>query len=130
MNKNILLTAIIGALGLVVFLSTKYHRDVLSLSFDPKNMAICNAKARALKEGFRGIVIDKFNDSINHNYETIKMRNLDSVFCSNIFVLDNSDAFQIIEIGDSIIKKYNDLSLIVFKKSNKITFELEFDCEK
>jgi len=130
MNKNILLIAIIGTLGLVIFLSTEYFRNILSLSFDPKNAAICNAKERALKEKFCGVVIDKFNDSINHNYETIKLRHLDSVYSSIIFVLDNSDAFQIIEIGDSVIKKSNDLSLIIFKESNILTIELEFDCGK
>lgn len=130
MNKPILFVLILAMLALWIIFYPKISYYFINNSFDPKNNSVCKAEERALQESFQGIVFEKFRDKYNHNYETIRVEFLDSIYDSKIFVLDNSGAFSYILKGDSIRKESGNLLLHVSRNGLKNSFTLSFDCKK
>lgn len=80
---------------------------------------------RDLKLSFNGIVIDKFVDSVNHNYKTILIKeNLDTT--RFIFDFDRTNTFHYIKTGDSIIKDKGDSAILIIRNKNRKEFTLKY----
>lgn len=119
------------AAGLVLFLLLiKLILFLIDLEpIDPRNISICRSERLAKEEFFKGKLIDKYRDKRNHNYETIIISFKGNEYDSRIFVLDQSEAFNSLIIGDSLFKETGSLQIIL-KRGNEITeIDLVYDCK-
>ena len=96
----VILTVGIIAIGLVLYMQ----------KFNKKN------KSEDLNLSFKGSVKEKYIDVINHNQPIIMFKN-DSLF--GIY----REWYDLIEIGDSIIKKKGLSSIIIIKSNDTITVD-------
>jgi len=88
----------------------------------------CKALKRAKEATFAGIVTKKYYDSANHLTETIVIKdNLNRILMSNFFLLEESNAFNLIQVGDSVEKAKDELSIIVHNRNEKIN--LRYTCK-
>ena len=88
---------------------------------------ICTEKAYMKELNLESIVISKFHDSINHNYQTVKFQDIKNETKFKVFFInEKSGFFDLIETGDTVIK--NTESLDIFSNNRKIKSKLVYDC--
>lgn len=96
---------------------------------DAGNISICRTEKIAMEESFKGKLIDKYRDNLNHNYETILISFEGNIYNSRIFVMDQSDSFYNLIIGDSLFKEAGSLQIMV-KRGDKISeIDLIYNCK-
>jgi len=64
---------------------------------------------------FKGIILKNFNDINNHNMYTFKIRTSTNTFDGVADIFPNSWSYA--EVGDSIIKEKDELSITIKKKN-------------
>ena len=89
----------------------------------------CYAQSYGLAENFSGVVLDKFADSTNHNFDAIIIRNNEKDIKSYLFDGDITSLYETIQIGDSLVKKEGDLSLMVYRNKSFQIKKLDYGCE-
>lgn len=98
----------------------------------PKNRWVFRGPLCSEKDIMKGIkleaiVISKFNDSNNHNYQTVKFQDIKNGTRFNVFFInEKSGFFDLIETGDTVIKKTNCLD--IFSNNKRIKSKLVYDC--
>jgi hypothetical protein len=123
-NKNLTIWIIIGVFILlfIIILVIPSNRYLF-------RGPICSEKADMTKLDLNAVAVDKFKDSLNHNYPTILFQDIKSKSKFKVyFINERSGFFNIIVIGDSVIKKPGSLELWTSNKNIKAPFS--FDCKE
>ena len=84
---------------------------------------------RNLSEEYSGIVNKKYIDSLNHLNKTIVIKVTDGSFNIQTFNRDKSGLYNYVKLGDSLSKLLNTYKVDVFRKGEKETFFIDFNCE-
>ena len=91
----------------------------------------CVNKEYFTKRVWKGKVIEKYIDKNNRNSLAIKIQNKDGIeTIENGFLFENENNYELIEIGDSIVKIKGELIAHLYKSSNKIELKTEFNCKE
>jgi hypothetical protein len=91
------------------------------------NRAICYEKKDMESKSFYLKVIDKYNDSLNHNYKTIKYLDLIKMNENKMYIINEIGGFyNSIQIGDTLSKKRGDLR--VSNSNRDTTYLLIYNC--
>ncbi|MEB2780178.1 hypothetical protein U3A58_07215 [Algoriphagus sp. C2-6-M1] len=96
---------------------------------DLANMSICETERLAKEEFFKGKLIDKYIDKRNHNYETIIVSFEENNYDSRIFVMDQSEAFNSLIIGDSLFKEAGSLQIMLKRANEILEIDLIYNCK-
>ncbi len=96
---------------------------------DPANISICRTEKMAMEEFFKGKLIDKYRDNRNHNYETIVVSFEGNNYDSRIFVLDQSETFNSLIIGDSLFKEAGSLHIMLKRGDEMSEIDLIYNCK-
>lgn len=87
---------------------------------------ICQYEEIVKNQNWNGVLINKFIDVNNHNYKTISILNNSRDTLNTIMLTwDHAELFKKFNIGDSVYKKINSLSVYY---SNK-RMDLIYNCE-
>ena len=77
---------------------------------------------------YNGVVIKKYIDKTNHNFEIIEIGNKDQI--QKIMMdWDKSGLFEYVKEEDSIIKELNSLEVKVYRNKIVTTFIIDYQCE-
>jgi hypothetical protein len=91
--------------------------------------AICHEKKEMTNYYFNSIVINKYIDSTQHNYNTLLIKDLTTFKELKIYVVNESSGFySVVNKGDTIVKAIG--SLIVKNKTQKQLDTLKYNCSK
>ena len=77
--------------------------------------------------GWKGKVLSKYSDSLNHGYKTLLVRekhNIKKVY----FITDTSKVYQIINVGDSVEKAVDSLAVFVTAHNEQKRYILKYIC--
>ncbi len=122
-SKFVLTGSIIGISLVILWL-------VFVLPRIPSDSCLQKEKAARNLRIANGVLIKKFNDAPNHNYETIKYKDGEDEKESTDFVFDESGCYQYLQIGDSIFKKSESLLFRVRRNKKDSLFILNYGCKK
>ena len=118
-EKRIILNAL-ALVGLIL----------LSRVFDNQkqfNRAICHEKQEMEALSFFIKVTDKYNDSLQHNYKTIKYFDLEKKSENKMYIVNEIGGFyNSIQIGDTLYKNSGDLK--VNDSYRDTTYLLRYNC--
>ena len=91
------------------------------------NRAVCFEKQRMELKDFLIIITLKYQDSLNHNYNTIKYIGLNDKKESKMYIINESGGFyNSIQIGDTLLKEGGNLEV---KCTNRdIIYSLTYNC--
>lgn len=88
----------------------------------------CSEKETMNNYEFTGVILEKFNDYENHNYNTIIINDIEkSKKLKLYFINEKSGFYGLVNIRDTLIKKRN--SLVIIDASQNREFKLLYDCE-
>jgi hypothetical protein len=119
-NKLIKTTIAFFILLLIVFFALPKNRRFL-------RGPLCSEKAAMEEIKLDAIVISKFNDSNNHNYQTVKFQDIKNGTRFNVFFInEKSGFFDLVETGDTVIKKTKCLDIL--SNNKRIESRLVYDC--
>ena len=76
----------------------------------------------------QGIVTKKYIDSNDHNIPTIEWRKKSDKLDTLTLLFDTTNAFSLIQLNDSIIKRNNSDLLIIKKEDTIINKIIDFEC--
>lgn len=88
-------------------------------------IAYCRAEKRALDQDFKGVLMDKYLDSLNHNYRTIEIKSESGLKKSWFLTMEQSGVYNKLNIGDRIVKEKGQLKITVNNKN----YNLRFNCK-
>ncbi|MHA7131899.1 hypothetical protein [Algoriphagus namhaensis] len=92
--------------------------------------SLCKTEEMAKAEIINGMVVNKTLDTDNHNYRTVIYKDGDRVRRTYIFDLDLNEGFEIVKIGDSIIKESGVLEITIVNQSGEnYKHSLRFGCK-
>lgn len=77
------------------------------------------------EERWHGTITRKYIDDSNHRSETFDI----SGGKSHVMFLRDSEFYQFIEVGDSLIKDFDTDTIQVFREDQLHRFKIEFGCE-
>lgn len=80
-------------------------------------------------EYLKGIIVAKYIDSNNHNYQIIKSLNSNNKEVIWFLNYDTSSFFKQVSVGDSIIKKKNSVKILIIRDAIKQEYTLDFQTE-
>ncbi len=89
----------------------------------------CEYEERFRNRKWNGIVIKKYKDSSNHNYETIEINSGSESELIRELTLFSETNFAKINIGDSISKEKGDLFATLFMENEEIILNADYGCE-
>jgi hypothetical protein len=95
----------------------------------PSESGNCRHNRIVSKKTIQGVVINKFYDTKSHSNEIIELSNGRN-FEWNNNRYKNFDLFNSIQVGDTLKKNKGGLTLFVFSKTQRDTFDLELKCNK
>lgn len=113
---------------LIIIFSNDFSKKFSLSNF--RQESLCKTTQMAQEKALFGVLEKKFRDKENHNYKTIIINNNEKNINSIIFVLDESEAYNYLQKGDSIAKTQNSLSVEVYRGAIKKDFKLYYGCEK
>ena len=88
----------------------------------------CSEKETMNNYEFNGVILEKFNDYENHNYNAIMVNDLKKNKKLKLyFINEKSDFYSLVNLRDTLVKKRN--SLVIIDVSQKREFKLLYDCE-
>lgn len=79
---------------------------------------------------YRGVVINKFIDSTQHNYPTIVIKKMDNSRFKFDLTHDKSGIYNFLLIGDTIVKRKESYQIEVSRNGMKNTFVLDYGCDE
>lgn len=127
---NVLTKWIIGLFAVILviillFMGYKSFYNELFLSQS------CWEEINAKKINLKGIIQNKFIDSSNHAYPSIRVINNANTVIFAITDVEATLLWKKIEPGDSIIKNENDLKyLLIHKEHRRDTIIIRYNCRK
>lgn len=133
MNRKLLMvTGLLTLIAICFYFISNFSKDIFEKKFLPslREESLCETMRIAKNESFRGVLIKKFKDKKNHNYKTALINQNGELLESTIFVLDETDAYDYLKEGDSIIKEENSLLVKISRHTERNEFELYYGCEK
>lgn len=89
----------------------------------------CVYENRFRQTEWNGIVIRKYNDTPNHNYETIEIKNQLKTDKIQDWVVFSNGNFDRIKIGDSIAKNVGEITVKLFKAGQEQKLLVDYGCE-
>ena len=89
----------------------------------------CVYENRFRQTEWNGIVIKKYNDTPNHNYETLEIKNQLKTDKIQEWVVFSNGNFDRIEIGDSIAKNVGEITVHLFKNGQEQKLLVDYGCE-
>lgn len=92
------------------------------------NDSNCNDMKMARDENIKGVVVTKTRDSRNHMWKTVEYSNTTGIHQTLIFRNDESGAYEFLLQGDSILKDYNSLELIILRDTIVTKYQLNYGC--
>lgn len=90
----------------------------------------CEYENRFKLVEWNGTVIKKYNDTPNHNYETIEIQNQSESKKIQNWVAFANGNFDRIEVGDSIAKNMGETNVHLYKNGLEQTLSVDYGCEK
>ena len=88
----------------------------------------CNLLKRYRRLNLNGILANKFIDSSEHSYPILIINNFDSTVEKINLVLDTTNLFSVVDIGDSIFKKKNETWLEIKSNNKHFKRNIDFGC--
>jgi len=127
MKKKHVLTLLLMILIPIVFIQLRDAFDFEGL----KNKKRCQQKDRAMKATVSGELVNKYEDSKNHNIRTLELKdNEGKKLISTILDADVSGLYEKLQVGDRLYKEPSRLMVIYENHIRKDSIALEFDCEQ
>jgi len=117
-------------LTIFIFMIMSLAIFIFSILTIPNKTRCSNEKVALNLKITNGLIINKYRDSINHNFETIEFKIGNNKEKTNVFVGDFSDCFDFLMVGDLINKEKNDLEIRISRSEVNTTFVLNFDCQR
>ncbi len=113
-------------IGIILIYLAVNYKSIYAYWFKGEKCAL-EVKARDLK--LNGIISEKFNDTNNHNYNTIKVVNKEEV--DKIYLNDVEDSllWKKIKVKDSIKKEENSLTYYLNNGNIRDTIQLKYNCK-
>lgn len=97
--------------------------------YDLKNSRRCQEKNEAKEIALKGIIVEKYEDSYNHNIRTISIKNSEGeIRNTTILAADNSTLYEIIQLGNAIKKEKGSLLVEINNGEQKV--KLNYDCKQ
>lgn len=106
---------------ILIFIAT-----VVTFAFDFRNIS-CNRYNNYLNEEISGVIVDKFNDQPNHNYQTLTIESNGEQINNTVLSIHNNGLFDSVNVGDKIAKRRGDSITIIIHPDNSI---VEFKVDK
>jgi hypothetical protein len=75
-----------------------------------------------------GRVINKYIDSTQHSYPIVLITNINLASQKLNLAFDTTDSYLLINIGDSLLKKRDELLLVIKKRKKTIKKIIDFGC--
>ena len=123
-KANFILT-IIGLLLFLIFYLLYF--DQWTENTRKSNM--CKAKQKALSVNLNGTIQKRYRNKRNHMVETIEINSIDKNIRSTFLANEVSGFFDIISVGDSLIKDEGSLKIKVISNGIQKTFLLNYMCK-
>jgi hypothetical protein len=90
----------------------------------------CIHQSEAMRESFRGEIVNIYEDRKNHNIRTLVIKDSSGESrVSTILAVDGSGLFDKLEVGDNISKELGQLMVIYGNDARKDSIMLKYDCE-
>lgn len=90
----------------------------------------CEYENRFKQVEWNGTVMKKYNDTPNHNYETIEIQNPSELKKIQNWVVFSNGNFDRIEVGDSIAKNKGETNVYLYKNGQEQTLSVDYGCKK
>ena len=116
----------IVAIGIILIYIAVNYRSIYVYWFRGEKCAL-ELKARDLK--IDGIISEKFNDTNNHNYYTIKVVNkekIDKIYFNDV---EDSLLWKKMKVKDSIKKEENSLTYYLHNGNIRNTIRIKYNCK-
>ena len=78
---------------------------------------------------YKGVVINKFIDSTQHNYPIVVVRQIDNSIYKFDLTHDRSGLYRFLQIGDSIVKSKGAYNIEVIRSGMERIFILDYGCD-
>jgi hypothetical protein len=78
----------------------------------------CREYKLMLKENISSVITKKYIDTVNHNFKTIEFFDIDGNKVDKILLEEYGKMYQIINVGDSLIKKPEDDMYTIISNGN------------
>jgi hypothetical protein len=78
----------------------------------------CREYKLMLKENISSVITKKYIDTVNHNFKTIEFFDIDGNKVAKILLEEYGKMYQIINVGDSLIKKPDDDMYTIISNGN------------
>jgi hypothetical protein len=125
--RRILVVALITFIAIVITVPILlvFPRNFNHLFWSP----VCIERAEIEKLQLNAVVISKFKDYSNHNYNTIKFQDISTEATINkYFINEESGFYDFIQVGDTVIKDSNNLEILITNR--KVKSRLLYNCDK
>lgn len=90
---------------------------------------MCKAKAKAEREVFNGVLQRKFKDEYDHLIEKLEIKSGDNVLRTSFLANDVSGFYDILIVGDSLVKEKNSISVTVYRNGKINIHTLDYLCK-
>jgi len=125
--KRLIRYILIPVIGVSLFVA--FQKGYLMDFSKQRKVSLCKNQKIASKTFLNGILIKKYQDVKNHGYKTLVIRSGNDTINSQLLVVDLNRIYDGLLVGDSIVKIKNSLDIIVFRRNDKITYTMDFDCD-
>ena len=125
-NRNRFIVGLL-VLSVVILFRVFYLEDYMSY-FGMSSM--CRKAKRVYDTELHGNVSEKYLDKYNHMSETIKIVSEADSKVSTILASEQSGVYQLLKVGDSIIKRSGELEIEIVRNGNMKTYRLDYMCDE
>ena len=112
-------------IGSIIFIATFFLIVLSPMQSDP-----CEYARYFQQTGWNGIVVNKYRDTPNHNYQTIEIQNGNNVEKIQNWVLFQNGNYEIIEKGDSISKRQGETFVRLYKNGKETELKVDYGCNE
>jgi hypothetical protein len=112
-------------IGTVIFIASFFIIVPSSMQSDP-----CEYAKYFKQTEWKGIVIEKYRDTPNHDYQTIEVKNESMIEKIQNWVLFQNGNYELIEIGDSISKRKDEKFVRLYKSGNERILKVDYGCNE